>query len=362
MPPIVHWQHMPTWGPSSTKARRWQVLGVFVAVVVGVTTVIAIGYVLLRLAPNWLAQPEKLSSTQEALERGRIRTAALAYVLGVVAVIGAVFTALTFRLSRRGQGTDRFNKAIELLGNDKTNVRLGGIHALGQLARDDARAHHRAVLEVLVAYIRDRSPWAPQPIVAPKVPLWEVVATRLRTSSRNAMSPTRAGVPPDAAPDIKAAMLVLSRRKTTHDPIPLSIDLSDTNLRGVDASGMCLRGAVLSRTQLQDADLSGCDLRGAVLVGADLYNARLDSANLAGASLQYANLVRAQLRTAKGLATAKLDGAIHDRMTTDWPDPPFDPATLGALDGTTDSVRRHAQLGEVTSVSVDVGGARSGPR
>lgn len=206
-------------------ALKWLLIGV--GAVVG--SLLA-AYVVLRLVPNWLDQPKDLSSTQEAVERGRLRTASIAFLIGVLAAIGAVHTALTFRLSRRGQGTERFNKAIELLGHNETSVRIGGIQALGQLARDDPRAHHQGVVEVLLAYIRDHSPWRSQP---------PGIRQRLRRLARGPASVSAVPPPPRCGSDIQAAMAILARRKTVFDPDPLVIDLSNTNLSGIEAPGIC---------------------------------------------------------------------------------------------------------------------------
>ncbi|MGH3218423.1 MAG: hypothetical protein ACRDPY_06785 [Streptosporangiaceae bacterium] len=37
--------------------------------------------------------------------------------------------------------TDRYTKAIEQLGHDKLDVRIGGIYALERIARDSAKGH-----------------------------------------------------------------------------------------------------------------------------------------------------------------------------------------------------------------------------
>ena len=60
--------------------------------------------------------------------------------------------------------TDRYTKAIEQLGSDKLDVRIGGIYALERIARDSAR-DHPTVIEVLAAFVREHSreqgrPWA----------------------------------------------------------------------------------------------------------------------------------------------------------------------------------------------------------
>jgi hypothetical protein len=51
--------------------------------------------------------------------------------------------------------TDRYTKAIEQLGSDRFDVRVGGIYALECIARDSPR-DHLAVLEVLAAFIREQ--------------------------------------------------------------------------------------------------------------------------------------------------------------------------------------------------------------
>ena len=88
--------------------------------------------------------------------RGRLFTLAA----GLAAAGALAFTALNFRLSRRtfelaeqGQVTDRYTKAIEQLGSDKLDVRIGGIYALERVARDSA-IDHPTVMEVLAAFIR----------------------------------------------------------------------------------------------------------------------------------------------------------------------------------------------------------------
>jgi hypothetical protein len=46
----------------------------------------------------------------------------------------------TLELTEQGQVTDRYTKAIEQLGSDKLDVRIGGIYALERIARDSASA------------------------------------------------------------------------------------------------------------------------------------------------------------------------------------------------------------------------------
>ena len=102
--------------------------------------------------------------------RGRL----VAFGAGLFAAGALIYTARNFTLSRRtveltrqtfelteqGQVTDRYTKAIEQLGSDKLDVRIGGIYALERVARDSAK-DHPTVMEVLTAFIREhsREPW-----------------------------------------------------------------------------------------------------------------------------------------------------------------------------------------------------------
>jgi hypothetical protein len=52
--------------------------------------------------------------------------------------------------------TERYTKAIEQLGSDKLDIRIGGIYALERIARDSAR-DHPTVIEVLAAFAREHS-------------------------------------------------------------------------------------------------------------------------------------------------------------------------------------------------------------
>ena len=85
--------------------------------------------------------------------------------------------------------------------------------------------------------------------------------------------------------------------------------LEDTNLRGVDLSGVKLIGARIS-----DSDLTGATLSGADLSGADLSHTSLESVDLSGANLTKANLWDTELFTVD-LTNANLTGA---RMPNRW--------------------------------------------
>jgi hypothetical protein len=63
-------------------------------------------------------------------------------------------------LADRGHVTDRFAKAVEMLGAENSaTVRTGAVYALGRVARDSIKQDHIPVMQVLCQFIRN-SPYA----------------------------------------------------------------------------------------------------------------------------------------------------------------------------------------------------------
>ena len=207
-------------------------------------------------------------------------------------------------MALQGRVTDRYTKAIDQLGSDKLDVRIGGIYALERIARDSAR-DHPTIMEVLAAFVREhsREQW-PKPAEG-------------------------GGGPPlrGPRPDVQAAVTVIGRRTVRHDSQPVDLmgadlngahlveaNLNNANLRWVNLTGAFLSDANLSGAALFSADLTkahlfktnltnaafgGADLADALLAGANLTYAGLNDANLNGADLIEANLDGAQLTSAR---------------------------------------------------------------
>jgi hypothetical protein len=220
------------------------------------------------------------SAGQLATAREAVRSQMLTLAAGLFAVGALVFTALNFILSREGQVTDRYTKAIEQLGSGNLDVRIGGIYALERIAHDSAR-DHPTVVEVLAAFVREhsRDEWPPEAI-------------------RDAD-----GVVRRARPDVQTALTVLGRRNSAHDRLRLDLeaaDLSYANLSKANLARAWLTKVNLNAANLGDADLSGAslffaDLTFAMLSKAKLTNAHLDGAKLDAGLLKAADLTRAGL-------------------------------------------------------------------
>jgi hypothetical protein len=182
----------------------------------------------------------------------------------------------TFELAEQGQVTERYTKAIEQLGSDKLDVRLGGVYALERVARDSPR-DHPTVIDVLAAFVREhsREEWA----------IEDKPATR---------------------PDVQAAITVIGRRDTSRDAGQINLArarLTSADLRRGDFSGATfykadLAGAVFQQTKLARAVFRGANLSTCYVGYADLQNANLVEADLTAADLAHANLSRANLQSA----------------------------------------------------------------
>jgi uncharacterized protein YjbI with pentapeptide repeats len=238
---------------------------------------------------------------------------------------GLAMATRTYRLSQQGQITDRYTKAIEQLGSDKLDVRLGGIYALERLAIDSAR-DHPTVVEVLSAFVREHSDPAhddPKPAVAERLPAAQgaepAVGPRPHVENTdNKATPIR------PATDVQAAVTVLGRLPRRHvsrgDLTGAGLDgveLFHADLSGIRLSGANLSGAVLSGSNLVGARLDRANLVGARLEGANLSPARLYGANLSGARLPEADLSHAGLQevnlSGAVLIGANLSGAMLER-------------------------------------------------
>ncbi len=286
---------------------------------VAVTAAVLVLGAAVMLLPKVLVPASVTPAQADALKaQDDLRTILVQSVGGLLLVGGVVATWRQVTLGRRqleimreGQLTERFSRAIEQLGSDKLDVRLGAIYALERIAV--ASADERGpILEVLTAYVRGHSPWPPSG--------WDYGSTTSPDDAQPDLRQLRSLQ--FRAPDVAAVITILGRRPAEwRDPEELllsrvdlrlaylrranfdRVNLRNANLRRVQARGARLRGAKLKYVNLIDARLDGADLRGAELGGANLSGVDLRGADLTGADL----------------AGARLDGVVADAATR-WPE------------------------------------------
>jgi hypothetical protein len=229
--------------------------------------------------PPLLVPPDVGGATEaERLKlRNDVRSAATQFLGGLALVTGLVFTARTLRLNREGQLTDRFSKAIEQLGHEKLDLRLGGIYALERIARDSPR-DHGPVMEVLTAYVR-----------------------RYERTDADPMNRTPY--------DVQAIMNVVGRRTVSHDVGTPTLDLMGADLRWLR----------LDRADLRGASLMGADLTNALIMSSSfdatwLTDAKM-GATFANSALARADLSGTDFTGAQFDHRTRMDGAQYDERT-----------------------------------------------
>ena len=288
---------------------------------------IAAGLVLLACVlvfPQWLhpslsrGELEGVTSADRRIElqqaqaklQNDARATLLQAMAGLLLIAGAVATWRQVQIGRETQITERFSRAVEQLGSDNEDRRVGGIYTLERVAKD-SRRDRQIVQAVIGAYVRRHAPWLVGSAGGPQHPTPTVDRQLPWLEHRCA--------------DIQAAMWVLGRRPQYRDEWQLY--LSRVDLRGVflygRLSSAMFRHANLARGYMPGVQLDGADLEDADLREANLQGARLTAADLRKAHLQGANLRGADLRGAK-LQEAELDGADRTNVRIDdqtvWPE------------------------------------------
>ncbi len=337
-----------------------------VAVVMAATAASAVLGIVLVVLPGVVVDHDLAGASVAAQDRLKavndVRATLLQAVGGMVLLFGAYATWRQLRVSQEGlratqEGyvTDRFSTAVDQLGSDKLETRIGGLHALWRIAEHSAR-DREAVISIQAAYLRTHLPWPPAGPEAPAadVPINDVVPLEIRAADAQ-VALTGLGV------------LLLQPREQSW------INLSVTDLRRADCDGLWLhevnldrscmeaaglyhanltqaslvsvnlrhadlKTAILRRARCVLADLRGArlvetDLREADFTEADLREANLRKADAGGAVFRRADLRLADLRGADlstaDLLQARLTGAVASENTR-WPDG-LDHATAGVV-------------------------------
>jgi uncharacterized protein YjbI with pentapeptide repeats len=257
---------------------------------------LALAVLTVSLFPRYLVDRTIVSkkmqqpTTAEYLKAENDVRATLLQGLGALVLLLGGFVIWQQGLATRdGQVNDRFTHAIDQLGSHSLDVRLGGIYALEQIAKDSP-GDYGPIVEILTAFLHEHAPWPPaNGVVSPKPPGTQSPAPR----------------PPA---DIQAALTVLGRMVIPKDWNGPRLDLSHTDLRGADLRGANLVGMYFVSTHLEEGRLSGVHLEGAVLSGAYFDGAELNAAHLESTFLDAAHLKQASLISAH-LEGASLDAA-----------------------------------------------------
>jgi hypothetical protein len=224
---------------------------------------------LLWKVPQW-SVPDTVTDDQVRAELLNANRENVLKVIQTLAGLGFIATAYlayrNFQLTEDRNVSDRFTKAVEMLADERLEVRLGGVYSLERIAKD-SREDHPVVMEVLTAFIREKT----------------------TTEDYKQLQTTTA--------DIQSALDVIGRRIVSNDL--RQINLGGTNLQGAFLDDANLQGAFLDDANLQEAELGNTNLQRAHMENANLQKAFLAGANLQKAFLAGANLQEAFLEVRK---------------------------------------------------------------
>ena len=230
---------------------------------------------------NLLRLSWRADNSKDAIEVLKMGISAFGLIATVGAVIGLV---INYQQGQERLITDRFAKSVEQLGNTSPDVQVGGIYSLERIAKDSSKDHW-TVIEVLTAYVRDKS-------ALPKGWL--------------ATPPGKRQPLPDVTNEVQSALTVIGRRDRSRDPERSLLNLSRINLQRANFSGADLQRANFSESNLQRAALFGARLQ-----GADLREANLQGANLFQAKLQGADLDETDLSNVLDIGDIDLSPAYY---------------------------------------------------
>lgn len=268
--------------------RRLQSVGITVSVVVAGAAIAVLAFHTLP----WLLtrHPRPQTAAEVLAAQNAVRGTVITALLAVGAAATASIAWRTYSLTRQSHVTDRYSRAIEQIGHNSVETRLGAIYALERLAKD-SNIDRLVIREVLAAFIRVRAP------------LSEVGSAETNTDE----------VSPRANQDVEAAFTVLAR--STERVTEPRLDLREVDLTGVtvpfDSSLRRFRlgGTTLKRARLARVDLSEAALSNAILDYANLSRAVLGGARCDGSSFVGANMTRSTLVAAR-LVSCDFRGAV----------------------------------------------------
>nr|WTB29853.1 pentapeptide repeat-containing protein [Streptomyces sp. NBC_00830] len=303
--------------PVVSRRRRASSALFAVAAVLAVLAALAVVVVVL---PGLVVERDLGGDSISAAERlgavNNVRTTLIQAVGGAVVLFGAYATWRQLRVNqeglnatREGHITDRFSRAVDQLGSEKTDVRIGGLYALWRIA--DHSTHDReSVISIKAAFLRTHLPWPPQGQDSP--------AAEMPINS----------VPPleTRAPDAQVALTGLGVLCQERQPDWLNVSYTDLRradcdglwLHHINFDGACLEAASIYQVNLTKASLIAANMRHVELgtstlhqsrcIEADLRGARMVRADLREADFSGADMREANLRKARGHGT-KFTGA-----------------------------------------------------
>ncbi|MFF3819415.1 pentapeptide repeat-containing protein [Streptomyces bluensis] len=253
---------------------------------------------------NWA----NLSDSVQATVEGQFRLALVQSLAAAGAALALTYTARTYRLSYRGQVTERFSKALERLGAEEIYIRVGAIHALEQILYD-APGQAEPSAQVLAAFVRHHSALPTDEGIREGHHAPDDVQAALNTLT---------GINIRSSWPLDLSSLCLPKAQFQFADLS-EVSLRECHLRAAHFFRARLIRADLTSAQCEEANFDQADLERAVLDGTDLHSTWFRDADLTGAFMAKTFLNWSHFERAR-LVEAFLDDAIAHRTLFDGAD------------------------------------------
>ena len=218
------------------------------------------------------------------------------------------------RIAQRTLRNSRFQVGSEMLSHSDINTRLSGVYSLGGLAQEDPETYHIQIMQILCAFIVERSNISK---ANHEASLSDFDRRDMKQRTCNSWRELIRDITIKSLPnlvvynDAVAKSIIPEGLNQVTKDVSAAIDIiagrSEVQIRQellkyvrLDLSGAILCGLSASASRLEFINID--------FVNTDFRNARLEGANFPGADLSLANFSGANLR-ASNFRTAILSGA-----------------------------------------------------
>lgn len=300
-----------------------------------------ISFLLVKIPKLQISSMNGLSPDVKFTLENEARKTLAQIIGGMFLLVGIYGTLRSMQLSENAQFVGRFDRAVDQLGNEKQQIRIGGVFALIRLSEGEDE-DKQAVREIFLEHIRE-------------------IAGREDQAQENLAPPTTTPPVNNSNPPLSVNNQNFEKHRREMQLIIDSLgdsiyeleatDLSNTKLKGLNFNscqctrwnfrGSYLDGAVFNNSRLLDsvfaqaslknvsfinsylegANFEGADLSFVDFSGALLSNVNFDGADLRGANLSSAGFLKStQIEKARNFTFAQLPEEIVSELKTRHPD------------------------------------------
>jgi uncharacterized protein YjbI with pentapeptide repeats len=211
-------------------------------------------------------------------------------------------TRESISISQQTLITDRYSKAIDQLGSENSQIRLGGIFALEKLS-SSSKDYTSVVNNVLATYIRQKSRDTGSNTFEEIQAALNIISFKETNRDYSIDDSHGVNISHSLLTSFNFDNAILSHAKM------ISSDFSESSLVNADLSNVSGLEADFSKTNLTNSNLSQSNFYGGIFEQSILKGAIIKNSNLQLTNLREANLINCDF-TGSDLSDADLHGSI----------------------------------------------------